>query len=97
MFVQSHRDMVVRVYCYVERVGGRGTPGGIIEAEWVYPTTVVRSRCNMIVRVCCYVEVSGRGTPGGIIIEVERAYGSPPMAHKVSSSIAKLITTLPSK
>ena len=93
MFVRSRCNMVVHVYCYVERVGGRGTPGGIIEAERVYLTTIVWSHCNMIVCVCCYVElVSRRGTPGGII-EAERVYGLLPMARKVSSSIVKLITT----
>ena len=67
MFIWSRCDMVVCVYCYVERVGGRESPGEIIETERVYPTMVVQSRCNMIVRVCCYMElVSGRGTPRGI-------------------------------
>ena len=36
MFVQSCCNMVVRVCCYVELVGGRGTPEGIIEAERAY-------------------------------------------------------------
>ena len=62
-----------------------------------YAIMFVQSCCNMVVHVCCYVElVGGRGTPEGII-EAERAYRLPPMARKVSSSIAKSITTLPSK
>ena len=36
MFVRSRCNMVVRVGCYVELVGGRGTPEGIIEAERAY-------------------------------------------------------------
>ena len=36
MFVRSRCNMVVCVCCYMELVGGRGTPEGIIEAERAY-------------------------------------------------------------